>query len=331
MNVQQVQKLPFDLHRIFSIQTESEFEEMAIRAFQFQADGCEVYRSYIDLLGVNPKEVAKVSDIPFLPISFFKTHEVKSYNGAAELIFTSSGTTGQKRSQHHVADPALYQLSFLKGFERFYGHIEDYVVLALLPSYMENDQSSLIYMVDHLIELSRDKDSGFFLNDYERLIEIVQTRSDKKIILIGVSFALMDLAEKYSPDLSSCIVMETGGMKGRRQEITRSSLHENLKSAFHVENIHSEYGMTELLSQAYAVSDGIFQSPPWMKVFLRNTTDPFQFIDKGSGGINVIDLANIYSCSFIETEDLGRYNNTGFEVLGRFDNSDIRGCNLLIQ
>ena len=332
MNEQELQKLPFDLHKIFSIQTETQFLDIALRTFYHQYDTNEVYRNYVQLLGKNVNKVKSLEDIPFLPISFFKTHEVKSFQGSAKMIFESSGTTGQERSKHFIYDPSIYQLSFLKGFESFYGHIEDYVILGLLPSYMERENSSLIYMVDHLMQLSNDKDSGFFLNDDERLLKIIsQRKKDKKLLLIGVSYALLDLAEKYHPNLEGVVVMETGGMKGRRKELTKEELHTQLRDGLHVQEIHSEYGMTELLSQAYSTSNGIFTTPSWMRVLLRKTTDPFEYIEEGSGGINVVDLANIHTCSFIQTEDLGRYTNSGFRVLGRFDNADIRGCNLLIQ
>lgn len=332
MNEQELQKLPFDLHQIFNIQSEEQFSEIALQVFDHQYKSNEVYRRYVQLIGKKVKEIKTLKDIPFLPISFFKTHQVKSFKGNGQLTFKSSGTTGQDFSEHHIYDPALYQLSFLKGFEAFYGHIEDYLILGLLPSYMENNQSSLIYMFDHLMQMSGDRESGFFLNDDERLLDVIERRkADKKILLIGVSYALLDLAEKYQPNLEGTIVMETGGMKGRRKELTKEELHSQLKTGLKVQEIHSEYGMTELLSQAYSNADGIFKCPAWMKVMIRSTTDPIDFSIKGTGGINVIDLANIHTCSFIQTEDLGRFHSDGFKVLGRFDNSDLRGCNLLIQ
>lgn len=332
MNVQDVQKLPFDLHKIFQIQSDEDFRQLALLTCQFQFENCAVYRSYIQMIKRDVYALTSIQEIPFLPISFFKQHEVKSFEGDSEITFLSSGTTQQNRSKHYVADPTVYQLSFIKGFEYFYGPINDYVILGLLPSYMENEQSSLIYMVDHLIQLSEDADSGFFLNDYEHLLSIISKRkANKKILLIGVSYALLDFAEKYGADLSGVVVMETGGMKGRRKELSREELHDKLCKGLHVSQIHSEYGMTELFSQAYSKGQGIFNTPPWMKVLLRKTTDPFEITQKGTGGMNIIDLANIHSCSFIETEDLGRQGDKGLEILGRLDQSDIRGCNLLIQ
>lgn len=332
MNVQDAQKLPFDLQQIFTISSEESFREIARSVYAFQLENNKVYRDYVHLLGRQEVKIEKLTDIPFLPISFFKTHELKTTNFEHDLLFESSGTTGQVRSQHWVADKTIYQLSFLKAFEQTYGHIQDYIILGLLPSYMENNHSSLIYMVDHLIEHSSDPDSGFFLNDYEHLLEVIERRKgEKKILLIGVSYALLDLGEKYGPDLSGCIVMETGGMKGRRKEMTKTELHTQLKHMLNVDTIHSEYGMTELLSQAYSTGDERFHCPPWMKILVRDHNDPLNVRTQGSGGINVIDLANIFSCSFIATEDLGKLHSSGFEVLGRFDNSDLRGCNLLIQ
>ena len=332
MNVQDLEKLPFKLHKIFNIQTEEQFLDIALRTFHFQYENCAVYRQYVQLLGRNINDINKLEDIPFMPITFFKTQEVKSFDGAANLLFESSGTTSQERSKHYVLDPTLYQLSFLKGFEMSYGHVEDYIILGLLPSYMDNDNSSLIYMVDHLIQLTNDHDSGFFLNDYDKMLDVIHRRKhEKKILLIGVSYALLDLAEKHNPDLSGCIIMETGGMKGRRKELTKEELHKSLKIGFNVDKIHSEYGMTELLSQAYSKGEEIFNTPPWMKILLRKPTDPFEFVKTGSGGINVIDLANIHSCAFVQTDDLGKKENGGFKILGRFDNTDLRGCNLLVQ
>lgn len=332
MNVQQVEKLPFNIHEIFNIESESTFLELARQTFEFQYEHNKVYRQYVDLINKKPKVVDQLEDIPFLPISFFKSHEVTCFKTEHPLIFESSGTTGQTRSKHIVLDPTIYQLSFIKGFEYFYGPIDNYLILGLLPSYMENDHSSLIYMVDHLIELSADKDSGFFLNDYNRLLEIIKSRkNDKKILLIGVSYALLDLTEKYQADLSGCLVMETGGMKGRRKELTKVELHQYLSEGLNVDEIHSEYGMTELLSQAYSKGSQLFSPPPWMKILTRQYNDPFSYESDKTGGINVIDLANIYSCSFIATQDLGKLRGNEFEIMGRFDDADLRGCNLLIQ
>ena len=276
----------------------------------------------------------EVSDIPFLPIEFFKTHQIKTGDFEHEETFLSSGTTGANHSKHLVKDLSLYEDSYINAFKQFYGNIEDYCVLGLLPSYLERKGSSLIYMVDDLIRRSNHNESGFFLDNQAELIEILKknVENNQKTILFGVSFALLDLAESYQIDLSDVIIMETGGMKGRRKELTRTELHAIYKNSFGVANIHSEYGMTELLSQAYSKGNGLFKTPRWMKVLIRDINDPFSYLQVNkTGGINVIDLANINSCSFIATQDLGKYSAEGFEVLGRFDNSDLRGCNLLIS
>ncbi len=318
---------------IFSISSEGEFEKIAIEIFNFQYLNNNVYKQYCDYLSIQPNEIRQVSEIPFLPISFFKTHSVSCGDVlTSEKEFMSSGTTGMVTSSHYVKDIKIYEQSFIKGFEHFYGKIDDYIVLGLLPSYLEREGSSLIYMVDKLIELSNHSQSGFFLDDYDTLLKVIaEYKSSKKIILLGVSYALLDLVERYNPDLSSCIIMETGGMKGKRKEIPKSELHAILKKGLNVNEIHSEYGMTELLSQGYALSDGKFEIPKWMKVLTREYNDPFSYTTKKSGGLNIIDLANVYSCSFIATQDLGKVFSNHFEVLGRFDNSDIRGCNLLVQ
>lgn len=280
----------------------------------------------------DPLSIRHYRSIPFLPISFFKSHRVASFDGEETIRFSSSGTTGTSTSSHYVADLTIYERSFLNAFARFYGHPEDYVILGLLPSYLEREGSSLIYMVDYLIRLTKNPKSGFFLNNYKELLQTIDSiGEEKKIMLIGVSYALLDLAENYAPNLERCIVMETGGMKGKRKEMIKSDLHRVLCERLNLQAVHSEYGMTELLSQAYSHGNGIFQCPPWMKVLLREPRDPLTLSAKGSGGINVIDLANIWSCSFIATEDLGRIQKEGFEVLGRMDDADLRGCNLLIQ
>ena len=320
--------------QIFTIK-DSAFEDLALQIFHFQAINNSVYKEYINYLKVYPKSVKKLTQIPFLPIEFFKSHKVISKKVLPEIIFTSSGTTGSSTSRHLVADLDLYKNSFNKAFQLFYGNPEDYVILALLPSYLERSGSSLIYMVESLIKQSNDKRSNFYLyghDDLHQLLLLLQGQQ-KKILLIGVSFALLDFAEKYPFPLKNTIVMETGGMKGRRKELIREELHNILKAAFAVDEIHSEYGMTELLSQAYSKRWGEFNTPPWMKILIRDINDPFDISSSAgaSGGINVIDLANIYSCSFIATSDLGKiYKNDSFNVLGRIDNSDIRGCNLLI-
>lgn len=322
-------------NQIFNIITEQEFTEISIAIFNYQYTNNLVYNQFCKHLKVNPSVINLIDQIPFLPIEFFKTHEVKTGNFKTAQTFLSSGTTGATQSKHYVKDLSLYEDSYNRGFCQFYGNIEDYCVLGLLPSYLEREGSSLIYMVDDLIKKSKNPESGFFLKNHQKLIEILQKniKNDQKTILFGVSFALLDLAEEHQIDLSNVIIMETGGMKGRRKELTREELHSIYKQRFNVAEIHSEYGMTELLSQAYSKGNGVFKTPNWMKILIRDVNDPFNFLEKNkTGGINVIDLANIDSCSFIATQDLGRKNERGeFEVLGRFDNSDLRGCNLLIS
>lgn len=319
---------------IFSISTAGEFEEKSLQVFEFQYFNNPVYKHFCDLLGRSPAQVDKLEKIPFLPIEFFKSHRITSSEASEEIIFTSSGTTGQVKSKHFVTDLAIYEESFRRAFTNFYGSVENYAVLALLPSYLERKGSSLIYMVDDLIKKSKNPASGFYLHNLEALDQKLNELEQKqqKVLLIGVSFALLDLAEKFSLNLKHTVVMETGGMKGRRKEMIRAELHEILKQGLGVENIHSEYGMTELLSQAYAVKNGIFECPPWMKLLIRDPEDALTLLPDGkSGGINVIDLANLNSCSFIATQDLGKNLGAGkTEILGRFDNSDIRGCNLMV-
>jgi phenylacetate-coenzyme A ligase PaaK-like adenylate-forming protein len=318
---------------IFNIQSSAEFEALALEVFRFQFENNIVYRSFCDLLYKHPSDVKQIKDIPFLPIQFFKTHKVLSSQNKTEKLFTSSGTTGNKTSTHYVVELSLYQESYLKGFHHFYGNIEDYVVLALLPSYLEREGSSLIYMVDDLIKKSNHPESGFYLNNLKDLSETLNNLEAKrqKTLLIGVSFALLDMVEQFQFNLKHTIIMETGGMKGRRKEIIRQELHDRLKIGFGVNEIHSEYGMTELLSQAYSQGSGIFECPPWMKVFTRDTEDALTLTPPNkTGGINIIDLANFNSCSFIATQDLGKVSESNrFEIIGRFDNSDIRGCNLM--
>jgi len=318
---------------IFKIKTNAEFSAFALDIFKFQFKNNRVYRSFCDLLYKHPSDIKGINDIPFLPIQFFKTHEVISSKSTIEKTFTSSGTTGNTTSKHLVTDIKLYEESYNKGYNHFYGNIEDYVVLALLPSYLERDGSSLIYMVNDLIDKSNHPESGFYLNNLEDLAQTLQHLEAKKqkTLLIGVSFALLDLIERFHFKLNYTTIMETGGMKGRRKEIIRQELHNRLKSGFGVSHIHSEYGMTELLSQAYSIGNGIFECPPWMKILTRDPEDALSLQQPNkTGGINVIDLANINSCSFIATQDLGKVNGNGqFEIIGRFDNSDIRGCNLM--
>ena len=323
-----------DSKAIFNIKTQNDFENLALQIFKFQFDNNPVYRSFCDLLYTHPSDVKQLEQIPFLPIQFFKTHQVLSSKKPVKTTFTSSGTTGNVTSTHFVTDLDIYKTSFTKGFESFYGNIEDYVILALLPSYLEREGSSLIYMVETMIKQSKHAESGFYLHNISELKDTL-TRLDsegKKTLLIGVSFALLDLVETFQFNLKNIIIMETGGMKGRRKELIRDELHTQLKQGFGVDFIHSEYGMTELLSQAYSKGNGIFNCPNWMRILTRDTEDALtiQPIEK-TGGINVIDLANINSCAFIATQDLGRvHKNSSFEIIGRFDNSDIRGCNLLV-
>ena len=323
-----------DTKAIFNIKTEQEFSKMALEIFKHQFENNKVYRSFCDLLYRHPSDVKTIEEIPFLPIQFFKTHEILSSKDAIQQTFTSSGTTGSITSKHHITDLEIYKKSFKNGFQQFYGNIEDYVVLALLPSYLEREGSSLIYMVNDMIIQSNHHVSGFYLNNLGELKDILISLDSegKKVLLLGVSFALLDLVETNPFHLKNTIVMETGGMKGRRKELVRDELHTILKKGFGVEVIQSEYGMTELLSQAYSAGEGIFYCPKWMKVLTRDTEDALTIQNKGkTGGINIIDLANINSCAFISTQDLGRvYNNGSFEVIGRFDNTDIRGCNLMV-
>lgn len=319
---------------IFTISNQKQFEKAALKVFRFQYENNLVYREFCDFLKTDVQKVKSLEQIPFLPIQFFKSHKIVSNENLVQETFTSSGTTGMATSKHFVTDVSLYEESYRKGFSQFYGNIEDYVVLALLPSYLEREGSSLIYMVEDLIQMTNNTESGFYLHNHEELIEKL-TRLDssgQNVILIGVTYALLDLIEKHPFQLQNTIIMETGGMKGRRKEMIREELHEQLCQGFGVTAIHSEYGMTELLSQAYSLGNGVFECPSWMQILIRDTEDALTYVGAGkTGGINVIDLANINSCSFIATQDLGKKNpNNSFEVLGRFDNSDIRGCNLMV-
>lgn len=327
-------KIGMDINRIFEIKTSSQFNKLALEIFNFQYDNITTYKEFCNYFGKSKANVKTIEEIPYLPIEFFKTKKILHKNYKPQIVFESSGTTGQELSKHYVAKTAIYEKSYLKTFEQFYGKIEDFCVLALLPSYMERKNSSLIYMVEDLIMQSQNKESGFYLDNIEGLLKTLKNldQSNQKSILIGVSYALLEIAERHSMNLKNTIIMETGGMKGRRKEMVRKELHSLLKNSFGVNAIHSEYGMTELLSQAYSNGDGIFQCPPWMSVSIRETEDPLTRASFGKiGGINIIDLANIYSCSFIATQDLGRiYQNGSFEVLGRFDHSDVRGCNLMV-
>jgi phenylacetate-coenzyme A ligase PaaK-like adenylate-forming protein len=320
---------------IFTISNQKQFEKVALKVFRFQYENNLVYQEFCNLLKTNPQKVKSLHQIPFLPIQFFKSHNVVSNNNPIVTTFTSSGTTGAITSRHLITDVTIYEESYRQAFSQFYGNIEDYVVLALLPSYLEREGSSLIHMVEDLIQLTNNDNSGFYLNNHEELVQklIELDKAGQNVILIGVTYALLDLIEKQKFQLQHTIIMETGGMKGKRKEMIREELHEQLCNGFGVTAIHSEYGMTELLSQAYSLGNGIFECPSWMQIHIRDTEDALTYINDGkTGGINVIDLANINSCSFIATQDLGKkYPNTTFEVLGRFDNSDIRGCNLMVM
>ena len=327
--------LSFDIKTIFDINSEHEFNEKALKIFHWQAKNIPVYAEYISSLDIQSEMINRIEEIPFLPIQFFKSREVIEKGNVPETIFKSSGTTETGRSHHSVVDLNLYQQSFTKGFELAYGEICNTCVIALLPSYLEQGDSSLIYMIDSLIEQSGHSKSAFYLNEKNMLLDTLSElkKSNTKTVLIGVTYALLDFIEKQKIDFSDLIVMETGGMKGRRKEIVREELHEILCTGFGVSKIHSEYGMTELLSQAYSLGNGVFKTPSWMKILTREISDPLSLCKENkTGGINVIDLANISSCCFISTQDLGRtLGNHQFEIIGRFDDSDTRGCNLMIS
>jgi len=315
---------------IFAIQNDSDFERVALEVYHFQVENCEIYREYVQEL--NWKEPTSSDEIPFLPISFFKTHTVIADGKEAETIFKSSGTGGE-RSQHFVHSTEMYIQAFRSIYKQFIGEIRNQVVLALLPNYLEQGDSSLVFMVDDLIKTSENPTSQFLLNDMSEVeIHYKKALSERRnVVIFGVAYSLLDLCE-LNPNLSQATIIETGGMKGRRKEMTKQELHETLKMGLNCPNISSEYGMTELLSQAYSNEDGIFETCPWMKIRIRETNDPFNYVQNGkTGGVNIIDLANLYSCSFIATQDLGRLNDAGFEIMGRFDHSDVRGCNLLVQ
>ncbi len=322
-------------NRIFNINGHDNFNEIALEIFHFQYKYNNVYRLFVDFLKIQTSHIQNYSQIPFLPVEFFKNHKVISGEFKANVVFSSSGTTGMQPSKHMVKQIDLYEASFLKTFDIFFGSPSDYVILALLPSYLERTGSSLVYMADKLISLSGKPESGFYLNELEDLHSVLLTlkKRKQKVLLLGVTYALLDLAEQFPVHFPDLILMETGGMKGNRQEVVRNELHLMLKNVFGVQEIYSEYGMTELLSQAYSAGEGVFKSPPWMKIVIRDVNDPLSILPEGKiGGINIIDLANIYSCSFIATQDLGKSTSDGaFEILGRFDNSDVRGCNLMVE
>lgn len=320
------------LHKdIFSITSENDFNRLALEIFTYQAKTIPIYKEYIQQL--NKPTPKHYTEIPFLPISFFKTHKVCKQNIHPELIFKSSGTTGQARSQHFVEDATLYERSFLTAYSQLNGDPSRQVILALLPNYVEQGESSLVYMVDHLIQATQHSLSGFLLNSLDEIQRRYKLAiaSNKEVVIFGVSYALLDLAEQ-NIDLSKARIIETGGMKGRRKELTKEELHEELKKGLNIPFISSEYGMTELLSQGYSNANGLFEHPSWMKILIREMNDPFSYVEHGkTGGINVIDLANINSCSFIATQDLGKLEDGKFRIMGRFDNADLRGCNLLIE
>jgi len=320
---------------VLAVRGEEDFNATALALFRLQAEHNPVYRWYVSLLGVDPGRVTRPEEIPFLPVSFFKRHRVSVTEGPYEEVFTSSTTTGGEPSRHYVPDLSLYRESFMKAFRMFYGDPAEYCLLALLPSYLEREGSSLVYMTEHLIRLSGHPSSGFYLYDHDKLFHTLRglAREGGKVLLFGVSFALLDFAEKYSLPAMDLTVMETGGMKGRRREPVREEMHAFLQERFRVAAIHSEYGMTELLSQAYSQGGGLFRTPPWLRVLVRDSYDPFAYLPAGrTGGLNIIDLANVYSCAFLETQDLGRLLPDGaFTVEGRFDNSEMRGCNLMVQ
>jgi phenylacetate-coenzyme A ligase PaaK-like adenylate-forming protein len=321
------------INKVFTTKNEN-FAETVWEVFKFQAANVVPYKNYIQYLGINPSGINQISQIPFLPISFFKSQNIIAQNLAPQQTFLSSSTTGKGQSKHHVADISIYETAFTQGFKLQYGNPSDYCILALLPSYLERTGSSLVYMANRLITKSKHPNSGFYLDEWDKLANVLQQNEEQgqKTLLLGVSFALLDFVALHPMQLKHTIVMETGGMKGRRKELTRFELHKILKEGFGVNEIHSEYGMTELFSQAYAKKEGRFVCPPWMKVYTRPADDPFGYTDFGkTGALNIIDLANIYSCSFIETEDLGRvYDDGSFEVLGRMDFSEVRGCNTMI-
>ena len=317
--------------RIFNISNEDEFNSIALEVFEFQYKNIPVYKKYVDLIKSQSKSINHFKEIPFLPIDFFKNNKIIADNSKIEKTFLSSGTSKTIRSKHFVKDLELYEQSFSACFKYFYSDPKEWTILALLPSYLDQGDSSLIYMVNKFINKSENPESNYINYDLNVLKNLILKLKDKNVLLIGVSYALLELSELDSFNLENWVVMETGGMKGRRKEMVRQELHQQLKKAFNVDAIHSEYGMTELLSQAYSKKNGLFETPPWMKFIIRDFEDPYSLAKiNSSGGINIIDLANIYSCSFIETQDIGKeVEKDSFEILGRFDQSEVRGCNLL--
>ena len=317
--------------RIFNISNEDEFNSIALEVFDFQYKNIPVYKKYVDLIQSQKKSINHYKEIPFLPIDFFKSNHIIADNSKIEKTFLSSGTGNTMRSKHLVKDLELYEQSFSTGYEHFYSDPKEWTILALLPSYLDQGDSSLIYMVNNFINKSENPESNYIKYDLDVLKNLILKLKDKNVLLIGVSYALLELSELGSFNFENWVIMETGGMKGRRKEMVRQELHQQLKKAFNVDAIHSEYGMTELLSQAYSKKNGLFKTPPWMKFIIRDFEDPYSLAKiNSSGGINIIDLANIYSCSFIETQDIGKeVEKDSFEILGRFDQSEVRGCNLL--
>ena len=316
---------------IFEIKSQADFEKIALEVYRFQIEHCEIYRDFVKQL--NRKTPEKISEIPFLPISFFKTHEVRSKTKETEILFMSSGTTGSERSKHFVESLKMYEISFLKSYINQIGNPADQIILALLPNYIEQGNSSLVYMVDHLIKATKNQFSGFYLDNLTDLIQAYEKAisTGKGVVIFGVSYALLDLAD-LKPNLSKARIIETGGMKGRREELSKEELHEVLKNAFQVPFISSEYGMSELLSQAYSDKKGLFDLPNWMQIMIRDVNDPFGYLEnEKTGGVNVIDLANLYSCAFISSQDLGKITQNQLQLMGRFDHSDLRGCNLMIE
>ncbi len=319
-------------HKVFGV-SEADFEALSLEIFRYQFENNRVYNNYVKALGVNPSGINTITQIPFLPIRFFKSHPVQTGDFIPETVFESSGTTGTVNSRHLVKDISLYTESFTRSFELFYGPVKNWCIIGLLPSYLERSKSSLVFMVNNMIKESAHEKSGFYLDEYDQLFTVLNEleRQQQKTLLIGVTFALLDFAEQFQPVLKNTVVMETGGMKGRRKEMIRPELHELLTKSFHITTVHSEYGMTELLSQAWSTGEGIFNTPPWMKILVRDEEDPLLVRETGAGAINVIDLANVHSCSFIATDDAGKvFKNRSFEILGRMDGSDLRGCSLLM-
>lgn len=319
------------VNKIF--QKDFSFELKATTVFSYQYANNKIYKQWCDALKMDVSAITSIQSIPFLPISFFKTHKVICENDDNEIFFESSGTTNSSRSRHYLKDEGVYTQSFTKCFELFYDDVKDWCIIGLLPSYLQQKNSSLVKMVDFLIQQSEHENSGFYLNEFEKLYQVLKQLENEKqrTLLIGVTYALLDFAEEFPMHLSSTTIMETGGMKGRRKELTREEVHTVLKKQFNINNVHSEYGMTELLSQAYSKSDGKFFCPPWMKIFVRDEEDPLKISTTGKGVLNIIDLANIYSCAFIATDDVAEiFEDGSFAVHGRMDNSDIRGCSLMV-